>query len=68
VSNYPAYRKEYEDLGMLRGDNISDHTTTFELYNIYKPEIIEWHYKLENSTGLDSGEFARTPKQLKEIM
>ena len=68
VSNYPAYRKEYEDLGMLRGDNISDHTTTFELYDIYKPGIIEWHYKLKNTTGLDSGEFARTPEQLKEIM
>ena len=47
---------------------ISDHTTDFQLYNKYKPKIYECHYKLEDSTGLDAGEFARTPEQLAEIL
>jgi len=72
VSKYPATFKDYDDI--LKDTpfnayaNISDHTTTFEVWDKYKPDIIEWHYKLEDSTGWDAGEFARTPQQLKEIL
>ncbi|MEN8907919.1 MAG: hypothetical protein ABF289_18360 [Clostridiales bacterium] len=69
ISKYPAKLGDYEknfNKNQLR--YISDHTSNFDLYRKYKPEKIEWHYKLENSTGLDSGNFARTPAQLKEIL
>ena len=70
VSKYPAtladYEKEFTKILLM--DGISDHTTNFQLYHKYKPEIYECHYKLEDSTGLDSGDFARTPEQLKEIL
>lgn len=70
ISKYPATIKDYED--NFNGHNISkavsDHTTTFELFQIYEPKIVEWHYKLEDSTGLDAGLFARTPLQLKEVL
>ena len=77
VSKYPAARKDYDDVigglsnvapGVPFGFGISDHTTNFSLWKDYRPEIIEWHYKLEDSTGLDAGPFARTPAQLKEIL
>lgn len=35
--------------------------------NINK-RIFEWHFKLDNSTGLDAGPFARTPDVLAEIL
>ena len=67
VSNYPAKKSEYPSY--LNGlDNLSDHTPNWDLYNEYLPNIYECHFKLEDSTGLDSGEFARTPEQLKEII
>jgi sialic acid synthase SpsE len=47
---------------------ISDHTTDFTLWHKYHPSIIEWHFKLEDSTGLDAGSFARTPEMLEEIL
>lgn len=47
---------------------VSDHTIDFDLWHKYQPQIIEWHYKLEDSTGLDAGPFARTPEQLKEVL
>lgn len=80
VSKYPAAKKDYDDVigalttaepflsGVPFGFGISDHTTNFSLWEEYRPEIIEWHYKLEDSTGLDAGPFARTPAQLKEIL
>lgn len=68
ISKYPATFEDYEQLGFNIGFNISDHTENFNLYHKYKPKIVEWHYKLEDSTGLDSGSFARTPKQLEEIL
>jgi sialic acid synthase SpsE len=70
VSKYPANINEYESnfnsphLKM----NVSDHTTNWDLFNKYQPKIIEVHYKLENSTGLDAGSFARTPSQLSEVL
>lgn len=68
VSKYPANLLDYEILNLFKECNISDHTTNFALFNKYKPKIVEWHYKLNDSTGLDSGDFARTPEQLKEIL
>lgn len=70
ISKYPATIDEYEkkyNAGELK-KGISDHTENFDLYNKYKPQIYEVHYKLEDSTGPDAGIFARTPKQLKAIL
>lgn len=70
VRKYPAEFGDYRD--MFYDDflklGISDHTTDFMLYRMYTPSIYECHYKLDDSTGLDSGDFARTPEQLKEIL
>ena len=78
VSQYPATLAQYEEKfnGRSMGDidsrilrwSISDHTTDFTLYHKYKPSIYECHYKLSDSTGLDAGDFARTPEQLAEIL
>ena len=68
VSEYPATVEQYEKLGLYEGCKISDHTTDFTLYHKYKPSVYEIHYKLADSTGLDSGEFARQATQLKEIL
>ena len=73
ISKYPATLESYEEAFDLKyyiscDYGISDHTTNFDLFNKYKPETLEIHYKLENSTGLDAGEFAKTPKQLSEIL
>lgn len=67
ISKYPASVEDYENKFELF-ENISDHTDNFYLYNKYKPKRIEWHYKLLDTTGLDSGSFARTPKQLQEVI
>ena len=66
-----SFGKRHNYCGLIGADDhwgISDHTTDFELYHKYRPDTIEWHYKLEDSTGPDAGEFARTPEQLREIL
>lgn len=68
ISKYPAEISDYEKLKMQRHDNISDHTDNFDLFYKYDPKIIEWHYKLKDSTGLDAGKFARTSEELKEVL
>ena len=68
ISKYPATFGDYEKLNLFDGCKISDHTINFNLYNKYNPKVIEWHYKLKYSTGLDSGPFARTPQQLCEVL
>jgi sialic acid synthase SpsE len=73
ISKYPASVADYEenfDLNhfiKLMGYGISDHTTGFALWYEY-PEIYEIHFRLESSTGPDAGSFAKTPKQLEEIL
>lgn len=62
------YEETFEEWLNKKPLNISDHTTNWDLFNKYKPEIYECHYKLEDSTGLDAGEFARTPIQLSCIL
>jgi sialic acid synthase SpsE len=70
ISRYPSSLKNYEEIFnrwfIRRG--VSDHTTDFSLFRKFEPEIIEMHYKLPDSTGLDAGPFARTPEQLAEIL
>ena len=76
VSEYPAtyngYVKRFDETTLCNSEPlrfaISDHTTTYQLWYKYQPEIIEWHYKLNDSTGPDAGLFARTPEQLSEIL
>jgi len=71
VSNYPATIKEYESDCKIWGlkNAISDHTTDFRLWYRYQPAIIEFHYVLEHDpNNLDGGLFARTPRQLAEIL
>ena len=69
VADYPAAADEYERrfAGML-GGGISDHTPDLALWRKYKPKVYERHFKLPDSTGLDSGEFASTPEEWREIL
>lgn len=69
VSEYPSRMSDYEDfddVSLIKG--ISDHTVNFNLFKKYIPDIVEWHYKLSDSTGLDAGPFARTPEELQEVL
>jgi sialic acid synthase SpsE len=68
VSKYPADKKDYEKFGDKLKKGLSDHTTGWELFNKYQPEIYECHFKLDKTTGLDAGAFARTPDRIKEIL
>ena len=70
VSEYPATTGQYmEDFnGVDLEQGISDHTMYFNLWDRYEPLVYEVHYKLPDSKGLDAGKFARTPKQLREIL
>jgi sialic acid synthase SpsE len=73
VSEYPAGIEDYEKAFDISyyvscGYGISDHTVDFELWHKYQPQIVEWHYKIEDSDGLDAGPFARTPAQLRKIL
>lgn len=69
ISEYPASVAQYEyQFGSLLRLGISDHTNSCELFKKYSPRIYETHYRLENSIGLDAGEFAKTAKQLQEVI
>jgi len=70
VSKYPALVRDYEKLfnAIWLASAVSDHTTDYHLWHKYSPAFIEWHYKLADSTGLDAGDFARTPAQLAEVL
>jgi len=80
ISLYPAsidsYNAAYRRLNTLTAfgsenrypGTVSDHTVGLELVKTYKPKIWEKHYKLPDSTGLDAGSWAITPKELKEIL
>lgn len=70
VSEYPADAIDYQERFSTQHLKyaISDHTTSFKMYELYKPHKIEWHYKLDDSIGLDAGEFARTPAMLKGVL
>jgi hypothetical protein len=65
IPEYPAKLSDYpEGLG-----NYSDHAPGLELWNREHPEIWEKHFVLERDpSNPDSGVFALTPDQLKEIL
>lgn len=63
VSEYPAPIEKYPKVYA-----ISDHTVGLELYHRNQPVVWEKHLRLEDSTGLDAGDFAITPEELKEIL
>ena len=64
VSKYPSLVSDYPK----KIKHLSDHTTGLELWHRNRPIIWEKHYKLPDSTGLDAGDFAITPEELKEIL
>lgn len=66
VPLYPADIKEY--LAVKYYPYMSDHTPGIDLYQRLKPKIWEKHFILSDSTGLDAGEWAITPEQLKEVL
>lgn len=70
VSNYPADAVEYQERFTKKHLSyaISDHTTSFKMYKLYNPKKIEWHYKLNDSIGLDAGMFSKTPEMLKGVL
>jgi len=73
ISEYPADPTTYETgFGHALSYSISDHTAykgnDFYLYAKYAPYYWETHYKLEDSTGLDSGPWAKLPSELKHIL
>jgi hypothetical protein len=69
VSKYPATNKEYETrFGDKLKLGISDHTNNFGLFHKYLPKIYEFHFRLSETVGLDSGEFAKTEEQVKESL
>ena len=75
VPKYPALLFDYEAVPSwapgfpLSHAWISDHTEGWALYHKYHPEVLEKHIVLERSPdNPDSGPFAITPSDLKEIM
>lgn len=69
VPEYPASPTVYETaFGGNLSYSISDHTHDWYLRNKYRPLFHEVHYKLDDSTGLDSGPWARTARQLEEVL
>lgn len=69
VSKYPASIGDYKFNRDNLEEAISDHTTNWDLFNKYEPEIYECHYVLEHDeNNLDGGLFARTIDQLKEVL
>ncbi|MFA5317464.1 MAG: hypothetical protein WC369_08590, partial [Dehalococcoidales bacterium] len=70
----PAETKDYDRIlcnykpVVLGYIGISDHTVDFSLWRKHRPPIIEWHYGLPDSTGLDAGPFMRTPEMLREVL
>jgi len=69
ISKYPCTKEDYQShFSYLHlGNGISDHTANWDLFKQFKPEVYECHFKLSGSSGLDAGDFARTPEQIKEI-
>jgi hypothetical protein len=77
IPKYPALVYDYEKLiNKIQDEDcyynfngISDYTQGFELFNNTQFGIHEFHYALEDSTGLDAESgVCKTPKMLKEIL
>jgi sialic acid synthase SpsE len=69
IRRYPADASEYLDnfkKALYKG--ISDHTTNWNLFRKYSPEIYECHFCIRhNNTDPDSSAYSRTPEDLKQI-
>ena len=65
ISKYPANIEDYKE-GFPAF--ISDHTVGTYFFRLWGTKIIEKHYKLKDSTGLDAGPWAITPSELKEVL
>ena len=72
VPEYPAKYWDYEILCQKYGhylDKVSDHTTDFRIWREWRPIVWERHFVLEHDpANPDSGPFAITPDQLKEVI
>jgi sialic acid synthase SpsE len=67
VSKYPADLGDYYKFGDKLSNGLSDHTTSWALYQKHSPKIYECHFKLADTTGLDAGSFARLPENIKKM-
>ena len=69
VPSYPADENVYRSIfyGNL-SSGISDHSTGFNLYHRYQPEIYEKHFYVTGQTGADTGSFACNEETIKEIL
>jgi hypothetical protein len=65
ISKYPA---QVEDYVNAKGDGISDHTVGLKIIKKWDLQLLEKHFKLPDSTGLDAGPFAITPDELREVL
>lgn len=71
ISKYPAIISDYEKAfpPRLLKSAISDHTIGWDLYNKYKPAILEKHFvHKREADNPDAGAFAVTAEELKEIL
>jgi len=70
ISEYPApIWRYYDDFGVKElKAGISDHTNSIALALFQNPAILENHFCLEDSEGLDAGAFARTPWQIEKLV
>jgi sialic acid synthase SpsE len=67
VSKYPAEEKDYDKFGDKLKKGLSDHTTSWQLYQKWHPEIYEVHFRLFDTVGNDAKAFARLPEQFIEM-
>ena len=68
VSKYPAEPSDYEtNFNLDELKFLSDHTKGTEFAEKVKPIYIEKHFKLDDSVGLDAGDFAATIEELQVI-
>jgi sialic acid synthase SpsE len=79
IPDYPAFIEDYEDAFDSKPNlcdgfvplcgGISDHTSGWELYRQVNPTRIEKHFCLKRSPdNPDSGPFAVTPDELREVL
>ncbi len=68
VSKYPAEEKDYDKFGDKLKQGLSDHTTSWQLYQKWHPEIYECHFVLEHDkNNPDGGSFSRLPEDFKNM-
>ena len=73
IREYPAKAGDYVSLftdAQLRAgiSDHTDHTLGMDLIQIYRPELYETHFCLDDQTGPDTGPFALRPAQLESML